>query len=123
MTPFRVRPSIASDSDPEAGRQPRAITKEHNHAEARSPQAGRSPRTEPQPRAVREQQQAYEGFIRQLDGNVGELELAPSENIRAVKVSLRRAGTRLGSALEIWDANDRVYFKAANRRGRPRKSS
>ncbi len=75
------------------------------------------------PRVVREQQQAYEGFIRQLDGNVGELELAPSENIRGVKVSLRRAGTRLGSALEIWDANDRVYFKAAARRGRPRKSS
>ncbi len=74
------------------------------------------------PRAVREQQQAYEGFIRQLDGDVGELELDPSENIRGVKVSLRRAGTRLASALEIWDANDRVYFKATASHGRPRKS-
>ena len=65
------------------------------------------------PRALREQQQAYEGFIRQLNGNVGELELAAGERIRSVKVRLSRAATRLGSTLEIWDANGRVYFKAA----------
>ena len=73
--------------------------------------------------AVREKQQMYEGYIRQLDGNVGELELAQSEQLRSIKVRLRRAATRLGSALEIWDADGKVYFKAAARRGRPRRSS
>ena len=75
------------------------------------------------PRAVREQQQLYEGYIRQLDGNVGELELAANEQIRSIKVRLRRAATRLGSALEIWDVDGKVYFRAAARRGRPRRSS
>ena len=73
------------------------------------------------PRVVREQQQLYDGFIRQLDGNVGELELAQDESIRGIKVRLRRAATRIGSTLEIWDANGKVYFKAAARRGRPRR--
>ena len=75
------------------------------------------------PRAVREQHQTYEGFIRRLDGNVGELELAQGEIIRSVKVRRRRAATRLGAPVEIWDANGKVYFKAAARRGRPRRRS
>ena len=75
-------------------------------------------------RAVREEQKRYEDFIQAIGGDVGELELSPDENARKVKVRLRRAGTRLGKDLEIWDASDRVYFRAASttRRGRPRKA-
>lgn len=65
----------------------------------------------------------YEGFIREVNsGQVGELELAAGDQIRSVKVRLRRAASRLGVDLEIWDANQRVYFKPATRRGR-RKAS
>ena len=72
-------------------------------------------------RAVREMQQQYENFIRDIDGNVGELELQPNEQIRSVKVRLRRAANRLNIELQIWDANGRVYFKVAqSRRPRPR---
>ncbi len=84
----------------------------------------------PQPsrvsRAVREQQELYEGFIKQIGENVGELEPSSGEQIRALKVRLRRASTRLGVQIEIWDANNRVYFAAraaARRRGRPRKQA
>ena len=75
-------------------------------------------------RAVQEAQRLYEGFIRQLDGNVGELELEPGEQVRGVKVRLRRAATRSGTQLEIWDADGKVYFRAEtpSRRGRPRKN-
>ena len=75
-------------------------------------------------RAVQEQQQLYENFIRQLNGNVGELQLEPGEQLRSIKVRLRRAATRLGAQVEIWDANGRVYFRAEGqrRRGRPRKT-
>jgi hypothetical protein len=82
----------------------------------------------PQPsrvsRAVREQQELYEGFIKQIGENVGELEPAPGEQIRALKVRLRRASTRLGIQIDIWDAKEHVYFaiKTARRRGRPRKN-
>ena len=76
-------------------------------------------------RAVQEQQRIYDDFIRQLDGNVGELELSPDENMRGVKVRLRRAATRLNKPLTIWDANGNVYFQAEapKRRGRPPKAS
>jgi hypothetical protein len=76
-------------------------------------------------RAVQEQQQVYESFIREIDGNVGELQLSPDENMRSVKVRLRRAATRVGSEIEIWDADGRVYFRAttARRRGRPPKNA
>jgi hypothetical protein len=62
----------------------------------------------------------YEAFINQLNGNVGELELEADERVRSVKVSLRRAATRLSKPVAIWDANGKVYFKAAppQRRGR-----
>ena len=67
-------------------------------------------------RAVQEQQQVYESFIREIDGNVGELQLSPDENMRSVKVRLRRAATRVGSEIEIWDADGRVYFRATTTR-------
>jgi hypothetical protein len=76
-------------------------------------------------KAVREQQQLYEDFIRQATGNVGEINLEPGDAMRSIKVKLRRAGTRLGTTLEIWDANGKVYFQGAapKRRGRPRKAA
>ena len=46
-------------------------------------------------RAVQERQRIYDDFIRQLNSNVGELELSPDENPRSVKVRLRRASSRL----------------------------
>lgn len=73
-------------------------------------------------RAVREQQQKYDEFVRQIDtADVGDLELEPSENVRSVKVRLRRASSRIGVDLDIWDVNGHVYFKRVTRRGRPRK--
>jgi hypothetical protein len=75
-------------------------------------------------RAVQEQQRLYEGFIREVGSDVGELALAPGEQVRGVKVRLRRASTRVGSPIEIWDVDGKVYFKTENqrRRGRPRKT-
>ena len=73
-------------------------------------------------KAVAEAQQQYEGYIREINGEVGELELDPEENLRSVKVRLRRAANRLGRELQIWDANGRVYFQVTTKRGRPRKA-
>jgi hypothetical protein len=84
---------------------------------------GEVPSPSRSPKAVQEVQRKYEGYIREIDGNVGELELSPDEQVRSVKVRLRRAATRLGADVEIWDAEGRVYFTAATKRGRPRKSS
>ena len=56
-------------------------------------------------RAVRERHELYESFIRGAAGNVGELVLAPGEQVRAEKVRLRRASTRLGIEIQIWDAD------------------
>jgi hypothetical protein len=71
---------------------------------------------------VREQQQKYDEFVRGVDASdVGDLELEPNENVRSVKVRLRRASSRLGLDLDIWDANGHVYFRRVTRRGRPRK--
>jgi hypothetical protein len=64
----------------------------------------------------------YEGFLQAINGDVGELELSPDEPVRGVKVRLRRAATRLSREIEIWDADGRVYFRVATKRGRPRKS-
>jgi hypothetical protein len=64
----------------------------------------------------------YEGFIQAINNDVGELELSPGEQVRGVKVRLRRAATRLSREIEIWDADGRVYFRVATKRGRPRKS-
>jgi hypothetical protein len=74
-------------------------------------------------KAVRERQLQYENFVKGIGDNVGELEMAEGDKVRSVKVSLRRAATRTGIAIDMWDANDRVYFKrAAPKRGRPKKS-
>ena len=73
-------------------------------------------------RTVREQQQKYDEFVRRIEvSDVGDLELDPNENLRSVKVRLRRASSRLGIDIDIWDANGRVYFRRVTRRGRPRK--
>lgn len=75
-------------------------------------------------RAVREQQEKYDDFVRKIDASeVGDLELEPAENVRSVKVRLRRASTRVGVDVDIWDVNGHVYFKRVTRRGRPRKAS
>jgi hypothetical protein len=86
----------------------------------------RKPNEAPPPsrssRAVREQQQKYDEFVRQIDAtDVGDLELEQGENVRSVKVRLRRASSRMGVDLDIWDVNSHVYFKRVTRRGRPRK--
>ncbi len=74
-------------------------------------------------RAVREQQQKFDNFVRDVDvGDAGELSLEPGETVRSVKVRLRRASSRLGVDLEIWDANGKVYFRRVTKRGRPRRS-
>jgi len=75
-------------------------------------------------KAVREQKQLYESFIQQATGNAGELSLEAGDAIRSIKVRLRRAATRLGVSLDIWDADGKVYFQAETARrgrGRPRK--
>ena len=73
-------------------------------------------------RAVREQQQRYDEFVRRVEvTDVGDLELDPSENVRSIKVRLRRASSRLGIDLDIWDANGHVYFRRVTRRGRTRR--
>ncbi len=75
-------------------------------------------------KAVREQQQKYDDFIRGIDtSEVGDLELEPSENVRSVKVRLRRASSRIGIDVDIWDVNGHVYFRRVTRRGRPRRSA
>jgi hypothetical protein len=75
-------------------------------------------------RAVRDLQQKYDEFVRKIDTtDVGDLELEDGENIRSVKVRLRRASSRLGIDLDIWDANGHVYFRRVTRRGRPRKQA
>ena len=74
-------------------------------------------------KAVREAQMQYEEYVKAINSDVGELELSPDEQARSVKVRLRRAATRLGREIDIWDSNGRVYFRVASKRGRPRKST
>ncbi len=75
-------------------------------------------------RAVRELQQKYDNFVRGVDvSEAGELELEAGDNIRSVKVRLRRASSRLSVDLDIWDANGKVYFRRVTRRGRPRRQA
>ena len=77
-------------------------------------------------KAIQEQQKLYEGFIAQATGSVGELVLDIDEAIRSVKTRLRRAATRIGRKLDIWDSDGKVYFQAEAsrpRRGRPRKTA
>lgn len=88
----------------------------------------RKPSEAPSPsrssKAVREQQQKYDDFIRSIDASeVGDLKLESNENVRSVKVRLRRASSRIGIEIDIWDANGHVYFRRITRRGRPRRSA
>jgi len=72
------------------------------------------------------QQRLYERFIAEATGSVGELVLDSDESVRSVKTRLRRASTRIGRKLEIWDVNGKVYFQSEAsrpRRGRPRKTT
>ena len=73
-------------------------------------------------KAVREKQLVYESFISDIGDQVGELELAPTDAVRSVKVSLTRAATRMGTGIMTWEANGKVYFQKQVRRGRPRKT-
>ena len=82
---------------------------------------GEAPSPSRSSRAVRELQQKYDDFVRGIDSSeVGDLELDPSDNVRSVKVRLRRASSRLSANLNIWDVNGHVYFQHVVRRGRPR---
>ena len=77
-------------------------------------------------KVIQEQQKLYEGFIAQATGSVGELALDADESVRSVKTRLRRAATRIGRKLDIWDSDGKVYFQAEasrTRRGRPRKTA
>ncbi len=77
-------------------------------------------------KAVLQQQQMYEGFITEAKGQVGELTLEAGEALRSIKVKLRRAATRAGAKLDIWDVDGKVYFQAeapSIRRGRLRKTA
>jgi hypothetical protein len=73
-------------------------------------------------KAVRERHSVFEAFIRDVGGGVGELALGPDEGVRSTKVALRRASTRIGTPITIWDANGSVYFQKEVKRGRPRKA-
>jgi hypothetical protein len=74
------------------------------------------------PRAVRERQQEYDNFIRSVDGtDVGDLEMQPGEDLRSVKILLRRASTRLNINIEMWDVSGHVYFRRSARRRRARR--
>jgi hypothetical protein len=72
---------------------------------------------------VIERQQIYEEFVKSAGTDVGELELGPDENVRATKVRLTRAASRLGVTVEVWDAKGKVYFSKTVKRGRPRKTT
>ena len=78
-------------------------------------------------RAVQQQQETYERFIKDVSAeNVGELHLDEGEETRSIRVRLRRAATRLRTEIEIWYADGKVYFKHADtrkRRGRPKKGT
>ena len=82
----------------------------------------------PQParvsKSVRERQQIYEDFVNSTGTDVGELELGPDEDVRSTKVRLTRAASRLGTQIQIWDADGKVYFsRTATKRGRSKKTA
>jgi hypothetical protein len=81
--------------------------------------ANEVPRPSKSPRAVRDSQFQYESFLHSVGINVGELELVDGEKLQGVKARLRRAATRIGCDVEIWDADGRVYFAVKTKRGRP----
>ena len=80
------------------------------------------PRPNRSPKAIRDAQLQYDQYVQAVNTDVGELIPDEGENIRGIKVRLRRAATRLAKELAIWDANGKVYFKVEAKRGRPRKA-
>src|SRR5579872_2057019 len=75
-------------------------------------------------RAAREQQALFESFIRDVPADsVGELELTSNETARSIKTRLRRASSRLGQTIEVWDADGKVYFHAAPAKRRSTRQS
>lgn len=61
----------------------------------------------------RARQAEFEGFVSGITrADVGQLDLLDGEQVRSVKVNLRRASTRLGTKVEIWDVGTpQVYFR------------
>lgn len=49
--------------------------------------------------------------------------LPEGETLRAIKLRVRQAATRLALELEIRDEDDNLNFKTVTLRGRPRKSA
>jgi hypothetical protein len=77
-------------------------------------------------RAVQEQQEAYEGFIREVDrASVGELALDEGDQIRSTMVRLRYAANRLGVQIDVWDSQGKVYLRSleGKRRGSASRST
>jgi uncharacterized protein YheU (UPF0270 family) len=72
-------------------------------------------------KSIRAKQELYEDFIKSAGTDVGELDLEPDEDVRATKVRLTRAATRLGTQVQIWDADGKVYFSRTTKRGRQKK--
>jgi len=67
----------------------------------------------------------YQCFIREIGDDVGELQVMGGECRSTIKMSLRRAAIHLGLVLDIWYADEKVYFRVAVPRtnARPRKAS
>lgn len=63
-------------------------------------------------RKAKDKMYAFDGFIRMLDQNdVVEVELDAGDNLRSVKVSLRRAAARLGYGIDLWDSGRSVFIR------------
>jgi hypothetical protein len=79
-------------------------------------------------RVVREQQELYESFIRDAEGNVGELELGLGEELRSAKVRLRRgrpdskwtstSGTPMGASTSLRHVAEAKAFDSPTQSGR-----
>lgn len=75
-------------------------------------------------RKSRLKQDEYDGYIRILEEDeVGDLELGPEENMRAVKMSLQRAAARYGIEIQVWDSGNHVYYRkgVSRKRNTPRR--
>ena len=62
----------------------------------------------------------FEQLIRDADGGVGELRLSSADRVRSLRVRLSQAARRLGTSLEIWESDGRLYFRRELKRRRRR---
>ena len=62
----------------------------------------------------------FEQLIRDADGGVGELRLTSGDKARSLRVRLSQAARRLGTSLEIWESDGRLYFRRELKRHRRR---